>query len=91
MLVICVAEIFADKWDRVLNYILADLDVDWDADGDGGWDSDWARSTEWSRMVWTAVWSAGTGVVQATVTREKGFGMRKRSQERSRQARSGWT
>src|ERR1700679_4087477 len=70
-----VAQMSAEKWDRVLDYFFEDS----------------ARLTEWLRMDWTADGSAGDGAAQATVTREKGLGMRKRSQERSCQARSGWT
>src|SRR5580704_766185 len=50
---------------------------------------DWASSTERSSAAWTEERSGGTGRVQATVTREKGLGIRKRSQERSSQARWG--
>ena len=52
------------------------------------WDA--ANSTTRSSADWTSGKSPGTLRDQATVTREKGLGMRKRSQERSCQARSGW-
>src|SRR6266702_3761689 len=48
-----------------------------------------ASWTARSRAAWTAALSGGTCWGQVTRTREKGLGMRKRSQERRTQARSG--